>query len=989
MMIDLLNQVVAYIYSHPHGVRAMVGAVSAICAAVTFLLQPKVKSARAWAWSFGLGFAIYAGGNLLQAVLGQVLTPALPVGQQSMSLRIDLLKGIDAAFVIGPCLTSLFFFAAARNLLNRKPVVPTLAWISAGFGLLALIPESRFVLCRVPEAAFSAYALGLLTHALSTNIRTRPDRREWWSGLAFTITIGFGLIQVSSMLHPVLAQSMLLPSLAFPNPLGLTNSASWLSALDTLATAATLPVYIGLFLLGIQVQSRLITILSSEAPDHPLASVTSQRQRVLTSESFLSVGQVVGADLLELAVRVPGNKEQKLLIIAREKNAPITAPRAVPFPSLNSPIIEKVLLTGSEVSWHDEYEHVDGVPGRRLTESERAGSAVAVPIVFQSAVIGCIRIWAPVARGFSTTAISQIRAFARVAALAAQGEREMDAAEQFSSTYTRWRVAQKVMAVNETEISDAIQAVTEFLLNVLSTVAVIIHLDAGFKSYIKIGGDSGEANLIRGDLDQGLTAAMEGLRHRATRPLEIVRADLLNVAKEIADVDRILVGELYLVVPEEATVYPTLGSSYLLRRTVATLVTAAVLDAVRDHFASLIKVFGVAMNDKGLASHAQWFDEVEKIAKGAGLSWVVATLEETEQHGQSEWREVVRGCLEGRRLLEEGSLLEERATREEQRLWEEKREKFGLIETLGFSETDVIRIHHPILGKHTVLSVGLSNTNARIWFGVGREGFGAELASPSTWTLFLERLSDIADSALLRLRVQRLQMESAEAWSLATYSMASDTVFHQIANMVRDIVNPISSISEALAIGTLSANDDAVELIKLSDQAAGKLLDFAFNFMNVNKLDAQRPCSLLKVIDQSKDLFEFTLKRNQIVLDVRIAEDLVIDIPFNVAFLAIANLISNARDAIGRRGGEIKIEAENAGEMIHCYVTNNGPCVDHRIRDRIFQMGVTTKKNGGGWGLYLAYRSLIENRGFIELMSSEPGETKFMIRFPLIRQEQL
>jgi sensor histidine kinase regulating citrate/malate metabolism len=116
-----------------------------------------------------------------------------------------------------------------------------------------------------------------------------------------------------------------------------------------------------------------------------------------------------------------------------------------------------------------------------------------------------------------------------------------------------------------------------------------------------------------------------------------------------------------------------------------------------------------------------------------------------------------------------------------------------------------------------------------------------------------------------------------------------------------------------------------------------------------------------------------------------------IDVPFNVALLAIANLISNAKDAIGKRGGNIWIEAEDAGDMIHCYVMNDGPTVDPDIKGRIFrQIGATTKQdqNIHGWGLYLVYRSLIENRGYIELTSSNPGETKFTIRFPHVRQEQ-
>ncbi len=433
-----------------------------------------------------------------------------------------------------------------------------------------------------------------------------------------------------------------------------------------------------------------------------------------------------------------------------------------------------------------------------------------------------------------------------------------------------------------------------------------------------------------------------------------MEVDLLDVSNDEKE-ENIQVGKLYVVVSEHKDTILTRGSSYSLSHTFATLTTDAVLNEVRDGFHSLTREFGVALNDENLVNYPQWFGEVEKTATEARLLWAVAThLEDNEQYGPPQWRKVVQVCLEKKELSE------------------------GI---------DSVRLDDPSIGKHTVLSVYLPNTKSRLWFGVEREEFGAELTTLSPWRVFLDRFSEMADSALLRLRMQRMQTEAAETRSLATSVVMSHTLVHQIANMVRDIVNPISSIKEALAVGALKADENAVDLINLSDQSAAKLLDFTFMFMNVNKLDTLRPCSLLRAVNESKDLFEFSLKSNQIQLHVNIAQDLKVDVPYNVAFMAIANLLSNAKDAIGKRGGNIRIEAENAGDMIHCYVMNDGSPVDPKIRDRIFQIGTTTKQgqNARGWGLYLVYRSLIEHRGYIELTRSIPGETKFTIRFPHVR----
>ncbi|MGH9845268.1 MAG: hypothetical protein ACREEM_41665, partial [Blastocatellia bacterium] len=382
-------------------------------------------------------------------------------------------------------------------------------------------------------------------------------------------------------------------------------------------------------------------VKKSEPPYHPLSGVASQRQRILTSEDFLGIGQVVGADKLELVVRIPGDEDQKLLLITREQNAQIEEPQVVPFSSLKDSVIEKVLKTGSEIIWRGEHEYVNGERVRRLEEGEKAESMVAIPLIFQGAVTGCVCVRSQGQQGFSEPAISKVRDFAPLAAVVAQWERETDAAERYSSTLIRWRVAKNVM-----RMSEAIEGIAKILLSVFSPVAVIIHLGIGFRHYIQIAGESHEAKMIRENLDEGLPALIK----RLAVSMEIVETNLLDVARDVEE-ESILVGKLYVVVSRDKDTILTSGSSHSFRTITATLTTDAVLNAVRDGFHSLNKELGVALNDEGLASNSQWFDNVEKIAERARLLWAVATdLGDNEEYGDSEWRKVVQVCLERKEL---------------------------------------------------------------------------------------------------------------------------------------------------------------------------------------------------------------------------------------------------------------------------------------------------------------------------------------------------
>ena len=99
---------------------------------------------------------------------------------------------------------------------------------------------------------------------------------------------------------------------------------------------------------------------------------------------------------------------------------------------------------------------------------------------------------------------------------------------------------------------------------------------------------------------------------------------------------------------------------------------------------------------------------------------------------------------------------------------------------------------------------------------------------------------------------------------------------------------------------------------------------------------------------------------------------------------AIENVIKNAIDALAGRGGRIMLTAESKrhGE-VHIHVADNGPGIEPKVRDRIFDAGVSTKSSGWGVGLALTRRIVEElHHGRVSARGRKRGGTVFDIVLP-------
>jgi signal transduction histidine kinase len=97
---------------------------------------------------------------------------------------------------------------------------------------------------------------------------------------------------------------------------------------------------------------------------------------------------------------------------------------------------------------------------------------------------------------------------------------------------------------------------------------------------------------------------------------------------------------------------------------------------------------------------------------------------------------------------------------------------------------------------------------------------------------------------------------------------------------------------------------------------------------------------------------------------------------------ALLNVVLNGAQAMAE-GGTLQVRLAEDGRMALLSIHDEGAGIPLDVRDKIFDLYFTTKKDGSGIGLAMTYRIVELHNGSIEVESDAIHGTTFILRFPL------
>lgn len=175
------------------------------------------------------------------------------------------------------------------------------------------------------------------------------------------------------------------------------------------------------------------------------------------------------------------------------------------------------------------------------------------------------------------------------------------------------------------------------------------------------------------------------------------------------------------------------------------------------------------------------------------------------------------------------------------------------------------------------------------------------------------------------------------------------------ANVAHEVRNPLTAISTTLQViaGTLQAGDPRFEVLTKVQQQVMRLDRLVNDLLGY----ARAPRPRLRPID-TRRVVEEAMHLSAVEAEVTTRGDPAVLADSELLQHVLVNLLQNARAASGP-GGRVRVEVGPGATVV---VGDDGPGVDPRVKDTLFQPFVTTKTQGTGLGLAIS-RKLVEAMG--------------------------
>ena len=234
--------------------------------------------------------------------------------------------------------------------------------------------------------------------------------------------------------------------------------------------------------------------------------------------------------------------------------------------------------------------------------------------------------------------------------------------------------------------------------------------------------------------------------------------------------------------------------------------------------------------------------------------------------------------------------------------------------------------------------------------------------------------------------------DDATALIKAQRDAAWGEVARRLAHEIKNPLTPIQLSAERIRRRYLDkVEKDDREILDRATRTIAQQVESMKSMVNAFSDYAQPVISRPRRLDINTLIRDITELHVAHLTRIRFLFDLADDLPLVMTDPAgirqvLNNLIINASDALGDKGGELKLSTRidyAKDNLLVLELQDNGPGFPAELLDRIFEPYVTTKSSGSGLGLPISRRIIEENGGTMRATNLPKGGAVVIIQLPV------
>jgi signal transduction histidine kinase len=235
-------------------------------------------------------------------------------------------------------------------------------------------------------------------------------------------------------------------------------------------------------------------------------------------------------------------------------------------------------------------------------------------------------------------------------------------------------------------------------------------------------------------------------------------------------------------------------------------------------------------------------------------------------------------------------------------------------------------------------------------------------------------------------RLREIERGLERSHRLVTLGTLASSIAHEFNNLL----TPVISYCE-MALASPGDAEIAIKALQRSldgSRRAARICESMLGFVREEPAST-KACTVGQAIEDTLACMARSPEKDNISLQVNVPRDCSVEIESIQLQQVLLNLVLNARQAIGRRGGRISLNARRQVGSVEIEVADTGPGIPSKVLPNIFEPFVTMREQSSqsgneGTGLGLAIcRELIERAGgTISIPKSDSSGTTFLIRLP-------